>query len=410
MKTLLDRFALCAVASLSFQAGAAQIQWLQQLDDALFLQSAQGWFRSDLSGLLDLEGYYIDQNPPGLIIRDNDFFFNPRLSLFLDTKLGPHFYSLVQARFDRGFDPGAKRGGDGRLDEYLLRYTPFEDARLNLQVGKFATVFGNWVPRHDSWNNPFINAPLPYENVVTITDHLAPGGPAGFLARRNLRDTKSTWLPVIWGPSYASGASVFGRIEKFDYALELKNASVSSRPYSWDAPTLGWEYPTVSGRLDYRPNAAWNVGASFSHGTYLLPAAESSLGGKSLGDFNQTTVGSDLSYAWHHWQFWAEAMASRFEVPNVGDAETIAYYLETKYKITPRVFGALRWNQQFFDKVPDAADVLQRWDRDQWRIEAALGYRFDRNLQAKLQYGYSHQKGTLQQGEQQVAAQITVKF
>src|SRR5678816_4062829 len=35
--------------------------WLDRVDDALFLQSRNGQYRVDLSGLFDLEGYYIDQ-------------------------------------------------------------------------------------------------------------------------------------------------------------------------------------------------------------------------------------------------------------------------------------------------------------------------------------------------------------
>ena len=42
-----------------------------------------------------------------------------------------------------------------------------------------------------------------------------------------------------------------------------------------------------------------------------------------------------------------------FQVPRVGDADTFAYYLEGKYKFTPQLFGALRWNQQLFATVPD---------------------------------------------------------
>ncbi len=412
MKTTLP--ALLAGLTLAFtgMTARAQTEWLSQLDESLFLQSAGGFFRSDLSGLLDLEGYYLDQRPPGLIFRNGDAFFNPRLSLFLDTHLGPHFYSLVQARVDRGFDPRAARRA-ARFDEYLLRYTPFHDARLNLQIGNFATLIGNWVPRHDSWNNPFITAPVPYENITTITDRAVAGAPAGFLARRNVADQKAAWLPIIWGPSYAAGAAIFGSWNMFDYALEIKNASLSSRPTVWDARQLGWENPTYSGRIAYRPNAAWNFGSSFSYGAYLLPSTLSLPAfptGRGLGDFPQTTLAQDVSYAWHHWQLWAEVFESRFAVPNVGHADTVAYFLEAKYKITARLFGALRWNQQLFGSVPDGAGGSQPWDRDLWRVDSALGYRFDRHLQGKLQYSYSHQSGPFQQGEQLLAAQITVKF
>jgi hypothetical protein len=45
-----------------------------------------------------------------------------------------------------------------------------------------------------------------------------------------------------------------------------------------------------------------------------------------------------------------------------------------------------------------------------WRIDSAVGYRFTRHIQAKLQYSYSHQTGRIQQGEQMAAVQLTVKF
>jgi len=410
MKKDAARFLWCWLLLAGCPFAPAQ-PWLDRLDEALFIQSSDGAFRADLSGLLDVEGYYIDQLPPGLLFSSRAHLIQPRASLFLDTRLGPHFYGFVQARFDRGFDPGVRPRGDYRFDEYFLRWTPWNDARLSLQAGKFATVFGSWVNRHDSWNNPLITPPLVYENVTAVGDQAAPASPAALLKRRGTPDIKTAWLPVIWGPAYTTGALVFGQWSQFDYALELKNASISSRPTVWDGTQLGWEHPTVSGRLGRRPDAAWNLGASFSHGAYLIPAPGLVLpAGTGRGDFNQTTVGTDAGYAWRHWQLWAEAMASRFEVPNVGDADCVSYYLEAKYKINPRLFAAARWNQQFFAKVPDGAGGGQRWDNDIWRLDLALGCRLNRHWQGKLQYSLSRQQGRLQQGEQLVAAQVTVKF
>jgi hypothetical protein len=411
MKKLSITRSFFVAASLLASAACAQ-SWLDKADDALFVQTPDGNYRADLSGLFDLEGYYVDQRPPGLIYGDDEAFVNPRLSLFLDVRAGKHFYAFAQARVDRGFDPRSKVR-QARLDEYLVRYTPFDDARLNLQIGKFATVVGNWVPRHLSWDNPFINAPLPYEYVTAASDQTIVPGPVAFLKRQTLDDKKNRWMPIVWGPSYASGASIFGTIERFDYAFEAKNSSLSSRPSSWDAHDSRWEDPTFSGRLGFRPNAAWNLGASFSYGTYLRRETTSSPNfpaGKHLDDFNQITFAHDIGYAWHHWQFWGEVFLSRFEVPNVGDADTLAYYIETKYKLTTKLFAAVRWNQQFFDTVDNGAGGETAWDRDVWRAETALGYRFTRHLQGKLQYSYSRQKGPLQQGEQLVAAQATLKF
>lgn len=392
------------------QPASAQEELLQRLDDSLIYQSSKGFFRSELSGLVDIEGYFIDHRPPGLLFGNADL-FNPRLSLFLDTHLGEQFYSLVQFRADRGFDPRAVPDGDVRFDEYLLRWTPWADGRLNVQVGKFSTVFGKWVQRHDSWQNPFITAPLAYENVTTITDQAAPGTRAGFLARRNLPDQKATWLPVVWGPAYTSGASAFGQLDKFDYAFEFKNAAISARPNAWDAKDLGWENPTVSARLAHTPSAAWNYGVSASHGAYLLPAADATVpGGYGRNSYRQTTLGTDLSWSHHGWQVWGEAIVARFQVPNVGNADTFTYFVEAKYKFTPNLFAAVRWNQQLFDTVPDGAGGAQHWDRNISRVDTALGYRFTRHLQGKLQYSFAHENGPVQQGEQLLAAQLTIKF
>lgn len=383
-------------------------EFLDKLDDRLFLECPECNLRADLSVLADFEAYTIDQNPPGLLFSNHDVLIQPRLSLFLDTQLGKHLYSLVQFRVDRGFDPGSRPSGQARFDEYLLRYTPFDQPWVNLQIGKFATVYGSFVRRHDSWQNPFINAPLPYENVTIVTDQSVPASPAAFLARKNRPDQKDIWLPMTWSAAYTSGGTIFGTVDRLDYAFEVKNASISSRPAVWDPFDLQWSHPTYTGRIGYRPNAAWNVGANASYGSYLLPAARAF--GVDIGDYSQLTVGPDVSFAWRHFEIWAEAMASRFEVPNVGDADTVAYYIETKYKFTPELFGALRWNQQLFDEVPNGAGGEERWDDDMWRVDAAVGYRFTRHIQTKLQYSFSHQKGAIQQGEQMAALQLTLKF
>jgi hypothetical protein len=398
-----------ALALLLLGAEVGAQEWLDQVESSLRIKSRDGWFESDLTGLLDLEGYYVDQSPPGLLFEDESF-FNPRLRLFMDTRLGPHFYGFLQARLDRGFDPGSK-DFEARLDEYLLRWTPWQDSRLNLQFGKFATVVGSWVQRHDSWQNPLINAPLPYENLTVISEDNPPASPADFLARRRLPDQKEGRLPVIWGPVYTTGWGMFGTMDKFDYAFDLKNAALASNPYAWELDSSLWQYPTVSGRLGFRPAPAWNHGVSFSAGSYLSPEAAGDLPlGKSIRDYPQFTLAYDGGYAWHRWQWWAEVFVTRFEVPNVGNADVLSYYLETKYKITSGLYAAARWNQQLFGKVNDGAGGQQTWGNDMVWVDLALGYRFTRHLQTKIQYSFGRRDTAQQQGEQLVAAQVTLKF
>jgi hypothetical protein len=383
--------------------------FLDRLDSTLTVSAFQDNLRTRLSGTLDLEIYHFEQPAPGLINSDIDTLFNPRLTLFLDAQLGSQFYFFAQSRLDRGFDP-SDHGAQVRLDEYALRFTPWDDGRFNLQLGTFATVVGNWVPRHLSWENPFINAPLIYENVTPIQDKSAPFSPVDFIYGLYNYE-KYAFNPVIWGPSYASGISVSGRIGRFDYAAEMKNASLSSRPESWHVTAIGFEQPTFSGRLGFRPNEAWNFGLSASEGAYFRPEAEATLPrGSGINDYREFVLGQDVSFAWHHLQLWAEFYEARFEVPRVGEVDTFAYYLEAKYKITPQLFGALRWNQQFFNSINDGAGGHLRWSEDLARIDVAAGYRFTSHTQLKLQYSFQHETTGPRNDNHLLGAQLTVRF
>jgi hypothetical protein len=400
-------FSLCLFACTACAFDTDDV--LDRVDSTLTVSGFHDNFRARLSGTLDLEFYNFQQPAPALIDSNIDNLFNPRLTLFLDAQLGSQIYFFSQARLDRGFDP-TDFGADIRLDEYALRVTPWHDGRFTLQVGKFATVVGNWVPRHLSWENPFINAPLVYENVTAIQDKYPPFSPLYFIYSPFIYQ-KYTFNPVIWGPDYATGISASGQLGLFDYAVEMKNASLSSRPESWYITENGFDNPTFSGRVGFRPNEAWNLGFSASEGPYFRREAEPMLPpGRDIGDYREFVLGQDASFAWHHLQLWAEFYEARFQVPNVGDADTFAYYVETKYKFTPQFFGALRWNQQLFDTINNGSGGNEHWSPDLERIDVAVTYRFTTHAQLKLQYSFQHETSAPNQDNHLLATQFTVRF
>ena len=184
-----------------------------------------------------------------------------------------------------------------RLDESAIRITPWEDGRLSVQIGKFSPVVGNWMPRHLSWDNPFVTAPLPYEHLTNVSDVEPPRSTYLFTYPHG-PDAAYEYLPIIWNAAYATGMSVSGRLNEFEYAFEIKNAALSSRPDSWDATHSGFDHPTWSARLGWRPTLAWNLGLSASRGPYLHPEAESRLRrGSDIGEFDQIIFGHDISFA-----------------------------------------------------------------------------------------------------------------
>ncbi|MEI6724083.1 MAG: hypothetical protein WCO67_25250 [Betaproteobacteria bacterium] len=420
----MKKYAL-GIAAISLAAcvanAATSDEYFDKLDDFLTVNLLQGKVRARLSGTIDLEAYSLPQPAPGLIYTERYSLFNPRLTLFFDAQIGPHVYVFVQGRADQGFDPGYLPYRVA-ADEYAIRYTPWEDGRLSVQAGKFATVFGTWSQRHASWDSPFITAPLPYENLTGVWDDSAAirsktlrywSGLIGAAetSRRDALDARKERLPVIWGSSYTSGAAIFGHLGKFEYAAEVKNASLSSRPSDWDATAVQWRRPAFSARLGYRPNQSWNIGASGSIGTYLNKGSSgTTAAGHSLSDYRQIVLGQDISFAWHHWELWAEVFESRFEVPGVGNADSLAYYLEAKYKFTPQLFGAVRWNQHVFGTLPNSAGGEDKWVGDIWRTDIAFGYRFTAHTQLKLQYSLERRSADIAGFGNTFAAQFTIRF
>jgi hypothetical protein len=403
----LTALSLCLLAG---NARAIELDdFFDRLDRALTVTALDNTFRARLSGTLDLEVYHFEQPAPGLIDSKIDNLFNPRLSLFLDAQYGSQIYFFAQSRLDRGFDP-SDHGAQIRLDEYALRITPWDDSRFNLQIGKFATVIGNWVPRHLSWENPFVDAPLVYENITAVSDKSAPASAPDFV-RRFEASGKYEFNPVIWGPNYASGVSVSGRLGQFDYAAEMKNSPLMSRPESWSVTEVGFDNPAFNARIGFRPDQAWNFGMSAGEGVYFRPEAEQTLPrGRDINNYREFVLGQDMSFALHHLQVWAEFYEARFEVPRVGDADTFAYYLEAKYKFTPQLFAALRWNQQIFSKIDNGIGGSIRWSQDLAKIDIAAGYRFNSHMQLKMQYSFQQETTGSEDHNHIFAAQLTVRF
>jgi len=383
----------------------ASDDWLDQVERWLTFSTPRHELRGQVSGTLDLEGYRGDQSTTGFVFAEGDL-FNPRLSLFLDAQQGRNWYAFAQARLDRGFDPsnGALRF---RLDEYAVRWMIARDGHANLQVGQFATIIGGWIGRHLSWDNPFIGAPLPYAHMTGIYDRRAPTSLAALIPGRGEGEYEHN--PIIWGPSYTTGVAIFGHSGRLDYAAEIKNVGPSSRPESWPVTVAGFECPAYNARIGWRPDPRWKLGFSFSDSSYLLPTAARAVG-FARGDYRERLLGQDVSFAWHHWQVWAELFETKFTVPRAGAARTYAGYVEMRYKFTPQLFGALRWNRQVFSRVPDSIGSRQPWGEDVWRVDAAGVYRMTPHAQFKLQASGRREASRPNQLLLSYAGQFTVRF
>lgn len=406
MKAICSLLVACGLA-LAVRGSEAFDQRMDELSAALTFAPPGSPWRARLSGTLDLEARFFDDPPPSLIDADSNAVFQPRATLFLDAQAGPTLYAFVQARLDRGFDP-SDGGLRARLDEAFVRYTPWTDGRFNLQAGAFATVAGQWVKRHLSWQNPFVTAPLFYENVTRASD--LPLDYRSFPSYPG-HDRLYNYNPAVWGPSYAPGAAVSGRWRQLEWTAEIKNSALASRPEFWGLADADFGQPTCTGRVGWRLDARWNVGLSASQGGYLGPAARDALpAGEDADRFKQTTYLADASFEWRRLQIWAEALQSEFVVPYSGDVKTTAYFIEAKKKLSPRLSAALRLNRQTFSQVRRQGYDVGPWGDDQSRLDLAATWRLDAHAQIQVEANLRRLDDAREDPSPSLSTRLTLRF
>ena len=376
-----------------------------------------------ISGLLDFEHYEFEEDAPGLLFykRDDGYRSNPRLSVFLDLQVEERIYFFLQARGDRGFDPNYMDMMDvyqARIDELFGRYTFFQDddATLALQVGKFATPLGNFVPRHDSMHNPFVRAPLPYDHVTTVGDGAISGGAPpnnqAFINRRDIDDLKHRWVTMLWGPVYHSGAMLFGTLGRFDARVAFVNAAPGERPLEWDRERLDFATFNVSARVGWNPFLGFRAGLNFSVGPYLSERFPSAT--VEVENFDQTLVGLDLEYGIGHLTMFAELWRSEWEVPGVtDDVEAFAWTVEAKYKLSdlvPGLYVAARLGQIFANDIANATGHETPWERTSFRAEFGVGWFVYVNLLVKAQYELNHTNGPNDPDDDMASFSLSLSF
>ena len=376
------------------------------------IESPDGGFRLNTDFWLTQDFEVFDRPPPPLVQTGEYQIYWPQLNGLLSMEFGEHLSFVALGQAYRGFDP-TDESLSANLSEYFVVLQPFDTPALVLKGGTFATCYGQWVNRHFSFQNPLINAPMMYEAMTSVTDGAGGGnatpGRAAFLARRNAEQNVPAWLPVVWGPSYASGAQVGGSAGMLDYAVELKNAGLASRPSEWQFWQKDFSNPTVTGRVGVRPDAAWDIGVSGSGGSYVAanPRATAPLNAWST---TQTVIGSDVSWSHGALQVWAEAAWSQWRIPNLEPADAWTWFIESKWKFSQGLWVAGRWNQQLYGDYGVAGGGTTSWGNDTWRIDACLGVKLDSLMQFKLQYSYMDQAGFSQQSPSLFAIQLVMEF
>lgn len=301
--------------------------------------------------------------------------------LFVNAEANPRFKIFSQIVYRDASSP--------YVDGAYVMFTPWAGRDAHLLAGKIPWPIGTWAPRTYSSRNPLIGIPLLYQyhstalwyDVPPDADVLIGAAGTGQGGVNYYGFTFGSGMPLVDDSYWDVGVTVVGSQRPLEYALGM----VAGTP-GWGSTSQDENGgKTVLGRIGFAPVPALRVGVSGARGPYLDRSVRSQLpAGAAIEDYHQQLAMADLEILVGHVELRAEAAHNVWESPWIGDLEVNGGYVEARVALPIGAFVAGRWDALRFGRILDSSGTLQPWDHDVTRIEGGAGYRFDRNVVAKL--------------------------
>jgi len=305
-----------------------------------------------VQGLFDAEIWKTDPGSRLLSLNDGDAAAGGRLRLWSAGDFLPGLQGYMLGQAHSGTALPEEEGKEGQMqtgiEQAFLRYTLKGATRLVIEGGKFTTPVGDFSDRYLSSQNPLIGTPDSY----TV--------------------------------AYPYGVKMSGWAGPVDYRAALVDQPMVNEGY---VPESGRAWRPVVG-AGVTPVQGLRLGAFYTFGPYLGPEVESALPtGSRWRDFEEAVVGFETQFSRGHFELRGEFTHSRYDAPTGGPSvRGQAFYLEPKYTFTPRVFAALRLEQNEYAYIS-----LMSWG---WLVseatfvdaEACLGWRLAPGAILKVSY------------------------
>lgn len=345
-----------------------------------------------LAGSLDLaysRGVLRDAGDPpsqaNTLIKDGSPFSLARARFFIDAELGEDLAVFTTTLFDQGMGHFDLEGA----------YLVWSGGHANWLVGKQAAAFGTFAARSFATANPLIGTPLVYHYFTAVQGDRAPTDAAQQLAWRERLEGPSVYgkrgQPIVYDSCWNTGVQIFGGGGSLSYAVAVISGALSN------PEAAGNDGFQALGRLGWEPRIGLRLGVSGAYGPYLEPAAENGVAfprGKGVEDYNQAIAGVDFEYSFDAFEFFAEALYNRWEVPNIDEDLSLAGgYVEGRYTLRPGFYGALRYGRIDFGTLEDGTGRRVDWDYDIQRLEVGAGYYLGPQVRAKAVMQFNGRAG-----------------
>ena len=301
-------------------------------------------------GVADLEGWKTDSSSALLARNRGKAAALGRLALWSAVEPWRDVVLFGEVRGETGAGR-AEPGSEVYLEQYGARWSP-SDAFV-LEGGKMAHVVGTFSARHLSFRNPLVGMPDGYSLV------------------------------------YPLGVRVSGTTSIVDYRVAMLSKPLSHEGYTPD-PSPAWRPAAGAGVTLF---TGFRIGASGTVGPYLdrgLPAAL--YAGRDWRRFHQRIVAADVQLSRGYFESYGEIAHGSYDVPGRSEAiDGLTWYVETKYTFTPRLYLAVRVEQNDYPFI--APRDTTRWTAERSSfsdVEGGVGFRIAPSTLLKLSLRADH--------------------
>ena len=294
---------------------------------------------------------------------------------------------------------GQKKMNDVFFSLLNINYQPFKKNNLTFQAGRIIIPFGYNQNTFVAFENPFANLSLESSWNLRVDKSI------GYIPSGALSYETNPGQSIIYQRRYTQGLSVFGTLGK-DRILEY-NLAVTSAPISGFSELSQGGNPSVIGRLVFQPIIWAKIGASYTHGGYMIreKAKNAVLTDNALASFNQTAYEFDLTLSYSYFEITGQYLINEWNAPYIytpTGSTSLDYISINRLAAThqlvqakanlPFLVGsylAVRYENMSFNEL--TFPFLGINDKTPWtaatnRYEIAFGYKINKNIKTKISW------------------------
>ncbi len=283
-----------------------------------------------------------------------------------------------------------------RVYSLYVRVKPFGNRDIDVQAGRIPSVFGAFSRHAYSADNPLIGYPLAYQYLTSLRPNALPANPEDLIRMRGRgwlssfpvgSQTPEAGLPLANALQMDTGVEVHGATSWMELAASVTTGSLSN-PLVRDNNSG----KQVAGRAVFKPITGLVAGFSMSRAPYVASAAASAALAPT-GDFVQRAIGADIEYSRAHYVIRFETVASRYTLPTISPRlRALGTAVEGRYKLTPRLYAAARFDHLGFNTVTGATRTAT-WEAPVTRWETGASYALQRNTHLRVSFQHNRRDG-----------------